>query len=110
MRSSVKQCGTVEASLPHVDGFFQQHQPTRHTEVKSKLAVNRPVSGLTSEIYGACDSHCGGSGSGISRSNCGQVKGCGQQHPEGPAGDQGLDVAADGSPGSRLVQQTLSQV
>ncbi|CAM9384847.1 unnamed protein product [Ectocarpus fasciculatus] len=98
VRSSVRQCRSVELSLPLVEAFFRQHQPQQdqHQAVQPEASA---CAGSTS-VGGDGDAGCcagvsGGTG------DCGESLG-GLEHK--------LEGAAEESPDPRPVQQSLSQM
>ncbi|CAM9453258.1 unnamed protein product [Scytosiphon promiscuus] len=99
VRSSVKQCKSVEMSLPQVDAFFQQHQQQVQRRVE-------PLNGSP------CSSCCGNAGGGDAGGGC--CSNAGGQTGDGGGGGQEQKPEANargsGSPEPGLVQQSLSQM
>lgn len=111
VRSSVKHCRTVEASLQQVQTFFQQHHTasqslgTAATNVTPARRPPAPVVGeaVASDCGGVNSARgCKGSGDGCRGATRGD---CRRQDP-----DSAVAISRKGSPGSALVQQTLLQV
>lgn len=99
VRSSVRQCRTVEASLPQVEAFFRRHQPQLELNGgHSKPAVERPIGRPATGPTVSGDS------------SCGQANESGRQERRERREEQGADGIAKVSPGPGLVQQTLAQV
>eukprot|EP00903_Cladosiphon_okamuranus_P014456 g13412.t1 len=88
VRSSVKQCKNVEASLPHVDYFFRSHQPE-----DEQIPVG------TSPDPSLVGSHDGAGGQGGGSVSRGPVQAA-----------LAASSAVKGSPEPVLVQQSLSQM
>ena len=101
VRSSVKQCRNVEASLPQVASFFRSHQPQddpHQEEAPASVTVELPAGPpLDPPLVGYRD---GGSD--------GEAGGPASQGPDQAASE--LRGAVKGSPEPALVQQSLSQV
>lgn len=96
VRSSVKHCRTVEASLQNVSAFFRYHEAK-----ESVSAVG---------AAGAVDAGCPPKGCGAGGECGGASSHCGH---DGRHGRTGRDVVVDApgiKPEKSLVQQTLSQV
>lgn len=98
VRSSVRQCRSVEVSLPLVEAFFRQHQPQedrRHAvQPEASACADSTLAGGNGDA-GCCAGGSGGTG------DCGEGRGGLEYKPE---------AAAEGSPEPGPVQQSLSQV
>ena len=129
VRSSVKQWRTVEASLPHVSNFFQQHghRPQGHGEGCKPAAVRRPVgSPPGGETFpaghlsggGGCGD-CSGGGSrgdsgghsdGGNGGHCSRAVGHENQAKDGRDGDQTKAGDSRGPADTGAGQRTITQV
>ncbi|CAM9541114.1 unnamed protein product [Ectocarpus sp. 6 AP-2014] len=98
VRSSVRQCRSVEVSLPLVEAFFRQHQPQKdqHHAVQPEASACAGSSSVGGDGDAGC---CASSNDGTG--GCGESRGGLESKPEG---------AAEGSLDPGLVQQSLSQM